>query len=65
MLGIPTQLSDTPGNVVTALPRYGERSRSVLLELGFSERAIRELMELKVTSEPASETGPAPSQGRH
>jgi formyl-CoA transferase len=54
MLGIPVQLSETPGKVVTAPPRYGEHSRAVLAELGFSDMTIRELIELKVTAEPAS-----------
>ena len=58
MLGIPVQLSDTPGQVVTAPPRYGEHSRSVLLELGLGETAIRELFDLKVIAEPTPREAP-------
>jgi crotonobetainyl-CoA:carnitine CoA-transferase CaiB-like acyl-CoA transferase len=58
MLGIPVQLSDTPGQVVTAPPLYGEHSRSILLDLGLDEAAIRELFESKVTAEPKTREAP-------
>jgi crotonobetainyl-CoA:carnitine CoA-transferase CaiB-like acyl-CoA transferase len=58
MLGIPVQLSDTPGQVVTPPPLYGEHSRSVLLELGLGEAAIRELLESRVTAEPKPREAP-------
>jgi crotonobetainyl-CoA:carnitine CoA-transferase CaiB-like acyl-CoA transferase len=54
MLGIPVHLSDTPGKVRTAPPRYGEHSRAILRDLGFSEAAIYQLVQSKVISEPQS-----------
>ena len=52
MLGLPIKLSDTPGELRTAPPRYGEHSRVVLRELGFNEATIYQLMQAKVIAEP-------------
>jgi crotonobetainyl-CoA:carnitine CoA-transferase CaiB-like acyl-CoA transferase len=41
-LGIPVKLSDTPGLVEGAPPRFGEHNRSVLSMLGYSEEEIAE-----------------------
>jgi crotonobetainyl-CoA:carnitine CoA-transferase CaiB-like acyl-CoA transferase len=37
MLGIPIKLSDTPGTVEVAPPRFGEHNREVLFKLGYTE----------------------------
>jgi len=37
LLGIPIKLSDTPGTVEMAPPRFGEHNREVLFKLGYSE----------------------------
>jgi crotonobetainyl-CoA:carnitine CoA-transferase CaiB-like acyl-CoA transferase len=50
-LGIPVRLSDTPGRLETAPPRYGEHNRVVLRELGFNESAISQLVKSKVVDE--------------
>ena len=58
-LGIPVRLSDTPGRLDTAPPRYGEHNRAVLRELGFSEASIGQLAAWKVIDEalaPAATT---------
>ena len=41
MLGIPIKLSDTPGAVENAPPRFGEHNREVLMKLGYTEEEIR------------------------
>lgn len=43
MVGLPVQLSKTPGCIRGMAPRLGEHSREVLLEHGFSEREVDEL----------------------
>jgi crotonobetainyl-CoA:carnitine CoA-transferase CaiB-like acyl-CoA transferase len=40
-LGIPIKLSDTPGVVENAPPRFGEHNREVLSKLGYTEGEIR------------------------
>jgi crotonobetainyl-CoA:carnitine CoA-transferase CaiB-like acyl-CoA transferase len=50
MLGIPIKLSDTPGVVENAPPRFGEHNREVLLNLGYSEEDIRRFAEAEVIS---------------
>jgi crotonobetainyl-CoA:carnitine CoA-transferase CaiB-like acyl-CoA transferase len=55
-LGIPIRLSDTPGRLDTAPPRYGEHNRVVLRELGFSENAIAQLVKSKVVDEGLAPT---------
>jgi crotonobetainyl-CoA:carnitine CoA-transferase CaiB-like acyl-CoA transferase len=52
LLGIPVRMSDTPGSLRTAPPRYGEHSRTILRELGFNEGAIDTLVTSKVIDEP-------------
>ena len=53
-LGIPIKLSDTPGTLRTAPPRFGEHNRAVLLELGLSERAIATLSTARVIQETSA-----------
>jgi len=49
-LGIPIKLSDTPGVVDQAPPRFGEHNREVLSRLGYSDDEIRKLAEAGVIS---------------
>ena len=49
-LGIPIKLSDTPGTVDKAPPRFGEHNREVLSTLGYSEDEIHKLAEAGVIS---------------
>jgi crotonobetainyl-CoA:carnitine CoA-transferase CaiB-like acyl-CoA transferase len=50
-LGIPVKLSDTPGIVEGAPPRFGEHNRAVLSMLGYSEAAIEESLRENVLAE--------------
>jgi crotonobetainyl-CoA:carnitine CoA-transferase CaiB-like acyl-CoA transferase len=50
MLGIPIKLSDTPGVVENAPPRFGEHNREVLLKLGYTEEEIRGFAETGAVS---------------
>jgi crotonobetainyl-CoA:carnitine CoA-transferase CaiB-like acyl-CoA transferase len=43
-LGLPVKFSETPGEVVTGAPVYGEHSRAVLAEHGFGEAEIEALI---------------------
>jgi crotonobetainyl-CoA:carnitine CoA-transferase CaiB-like acyl-CoA transferase len=47
-LGIPINLSATPGEMKTAPPMYGEHNEQVLTELGLSAAAITQLTASKV-----------------
>ncbi len=44
-LGLPIKLSGTPGGVVRAAPLLGEHTRETLLETGYTEDVISELVE--------------------
>jgi crotonobetainyl-CoA:carnitine CoA-transferase CaiB-like acyl-CoA transferase len=46
-LGVPIKLSDTPGVVRTPPPRLGEHTESVLRELGFDEKDIKQVRSSK------------------
>ncbi len=48
MLGIPIQLSDTPGKIPAAAPLLGEHTEDVLRELGYSPADISELKSKEV-----------------
>jgi len=50
-LGIPVKLSDTPGELQSPPPRFGEHNRAVLAELGYDEHAIDQLAMTNVVSE--------------
>ena len=47
-LGIPIKMSDTPGALRTAPPRFGEHNRAILLDLGLTDSAITALATAKV-----------------
>ena len=49
-LGIPIKLSETPGAVDKAPPRFGEHNREVLSGLGYDEDEIHKLAEAGVIS---------------
>jgi crotonobetainyl-CoA:carnitine CoA-transferase CaiB-like acyl-CoA transferase len=59
-LGIPIRLSDTPGRLETAPPRYGEHNAAVLAELGFSESAIQHFAASKIIDEHFEATTTSP-----
>lgn len=48
VLGIPIKLSETPGAVESAPPRFGEHNGEVLRKIGFSDAEIRQLVESAV-----------------
>lgn len=50
-LGIPVKLSDTPGIVEGAPPRFGEHNHEVLTMLGYSDERIGEYRRLGVVTE--------------
>ncbi|EWG11131.1 CaiB/BaiF CoA transferase family protein [Cytobacillus firmus] len=43
MIGIPTKFSETPGEVKTPSPLFGQDTINVLTGLGYDEKSIREL----------------------
>ena len=49
-VGIPLQLSETPGAIRRAPPTIGQHGREILTELGYSEANIAELCAAKVVS---------------
>jgi len=50
-VGIPIKMSDTPGEMQSSPPRFGEHNRAVLKELGYDERAIESLATSNVIAE--------------
>ena len=50
-IGIPVKLSSTPGQIRTRAPMLGEHSVEVLIENGFSQAEVDELLELGVAME--------------
>jgi crotonobetainyl-CoA:carnitine CoA-transferase CaiB-like acyl-CoA transferase len=53
-IGLPIKFSETPGGVRRAAPLFGQHTREVLQELGYSDSEIEELAELGVVQSPAS-----------
>jgi len=51
VLGIPIKLSDTPGVVENAPPRFGEHNREILSALGFADQEIQRLEEAGAVAE--------------
>ena len=50
-IGIPVKLSSTPGQIRTRAPMLGEHSVEVLIENGFGQAEVDELLELGVVME--------------
>ena len=44
-LGLPVKFSDTPGKVQSGAPIYGQHTRDILLEYGYTEAEIQALLE--------------------
>ena len=51
VLGIPIKLSDTPGGIDLAPPRFGQHNREILQTIGYEEAAIAELEKKGTISE--------------
>ncbi|MEX2130868.1 MAG: CoA transferase [Pseudohongiellaceae bacterium] len=45
MSGIPIKMSRTPGSIHSTPPKYGQHSREILLQFGFTESELAELIE--------------------
>jgi len=48
VIGVPVKLSETPGSIRSAAVDFGESTTSILKELGYSEKEIREFAESEV-----------------
>jgi crotonobetainyl-CoA:carnitine CoA-transferase CaiB-like acyl-CoA transferase len=53
-IGLPIKFSDTPGGVRKAAPLFGEHTREVLCEHGFSNAEIDQMAEQGAIQMPAS-----------
>jgi crotonobetainyl-CoA:carnitine CoA-transferase CaiB-like acyl-CoA transferase len=53
-IGLPIKFSDTPGGVRRAAPLFGQHTREVLRENGFSDSEIEQLLEQGVIQMPDS-----------
>jgi crotonobetainyl-CoA:carnitine CoA-transferase CaiB-like acyl-CoA transferase len=56
-VGIPVKLSDTPGAMQFAPPRFGEHNRAVLADLGFDAATIDRFVENKIVQAGPPATG--------
>ena len=61
-LGIPIKMSETPGALRSAPPRFGEHNRAVLLDLGLTESAVTALAAAKIihAAAPSASTTETP-----
>jgi crotonobetainyl-CoA:carnitine CoA-transferase CaiB-like acyl-CoA transferase len=53
-IGLPIKFSDTPGAVRQPAPRFGQHTREVLSENGFSDTEIGQLLDQGVIQMPDS-----------
>ena len=51
VLGIPIKLSETPGVLETAPPRFGEHNAEILARLGYDDATIAAFAERQVIAE--------------
>ena len=56
-LGIPVKLSETPGEVTGAPPRFGEHNERILSALGYPEETIRSYQQRRVIVEAEKISG--------
>ncbi|MGI9424766.1 MAG: CaiB/BaiF CoA transferase family protein [Hyphomicrobiaceae bacterium] len=54
-IGLPVKFSETPGGIQRAAPVFGEHTRQVLLEAGYSDTDIDALFEQNVVAAPSDE----------
>jgi formyl-CoA transferase/CoA:oxalate CoA-transferase len=54
VLGIPIKLSDTPGGIELAPPRFGQHNHEILRRVGYDDAAIAELQQKSVIAETAA-----------
>jgi crotonobetainyl-CoA:carnitine CoA-transferase CaiB-like acyl-CoA transferase len=47
-IGVPVKLSETPGSVRSGAVDFGESTMSILKELGYSDKEIKEFAESEV-----------------
>jgi crotonobetainyl-CoA:carnitine CoA-transferase CaiB-like acyl-CoA transferase len=55
-IGLPIKFSETPGGVRTAAPVFGQHTREVLSELGYSDEEIDRLASLGAVKIPLTTT---------
>jgi formyl-CoA transferase/CoA:oxalate CoA-transferase len=53
VLGIPIKLSDTPGGIEIAPPRFGQHNREILQRIGYDDAAFMALQKSGVVAEAA------------
>src|SRR5262249_30999551 len=54
VLGIPIKLSDAPGAIDLAPPRFGQHNHEILREIGYDETAIADFKKNEVICEAAA-----------
>lgn len=65
VIGVPVKLSRTPGQVASEAPRFGQHSREVLTEYGYSAADIESMIGRAVVKAVRSEAGEkAPNRAR-
>ena len=53
VLGIPIKLSDTPGGLESAPPRFGQHNKEILTRLGYTDANIAVFADSEVIAESA------------